>query len=225
MNARGWLAVALVAAAVALLILYGDPTISELFEDANGPVISAYRALTVLGSSVVYLPPIGVAAIACILLARRAPPRRRAQLMRHASRLVFVFAAIAASGLTVDLVKVLVGRSRPRLLEEEGIYRFAPPGLSSVYQSFPSGHTATLFAAACAAGFLFPRWRWPLLALAAVLAITRLAVGAHYLSDVLAGATIAILVTLGLRWLWSGRGWVFRRDEGGAYARRGRQRR
>jgi undecaprenyl-diphosphatase len=225
MNARGWLAVALVAVAVALLIGYGDPTIADLFEDADGPVIAAYRTLTVLGSSLVYLPPLGVAALGCLLLARRATPRRRARLLRHASRLIFVFAAIAVSGLTVDLVKVLAGRSRPTLLEQSGIYGFKPPGLSSVYQSFPSGHTATLFAAACAAGFLFPRWRWPLMALAAVLAITRLAVGAHYLSDVLAGATIAILVTLGLRWLWSRRGWVFRRGEDGAYARRGRQRR
>jgi undecaprenyl-diphosphatase len=225
MDARGWGIVALVAVAVALLIRYGDPTVAELFESADGPVIGAYRALTVLGSSLVYLPPLGAAAVACLLLARRSAPRRRALLLRHASRLAFVFAAIAASGIVVDIVKVLVGRSRPRLLEQSGIYGFKPPGLSSVYQSFPSGHTATLFAAACAAGFLFPRWRWPLLALAALLAGTRLAVGAHYLSDVLAGATIAILVTLGLRWLWSRRGWVFRRGEDGGYARRGRQRR
>lgn len=219
MRARGWLAVALVALAVVLLMLYGDPTIAELFEDANGPVISAYRTLTVLGSSLVYLPPLGVAALACLLLAQRATPARRARLLRHAARLIFVFTAIAASGLTVDLVKVLVGRSRPSLLERSGIYGFSPPGLSSVYQSFPSGHSSTLFAAACAAGFLLPRWRWPLLALAAALAVTRLAVGAHYLSDVLAGATIAILVTVGLRRLWARRGWVFR-DEGGGPQRR-----
>ncbi|MFO1061628.1 MAG: phosphatase PAP2 family protein [Dongiaceae bacterium] len=224
MDPRGWLTVALVAVAVPLLIRYGDPTITELLESADGPVIAAYRALTVLGSSLVYLPPLAAAALACTLLARRAAPRRRALLLRHASRVTFVFAAIAVSGIVVDIVKVLVGRSRPRLLED-GIYAFKPMAFSSVYQSFPSGHTATLFAAACAAGFLFPRWRWPLLALAALLAATRLAVGAHYPSDVLAGATIAILVTLALRRLWSRQGWVFRRGEDGAYARRGRQRR
>jgi len=57
---------------------------------------------------------------------------------------MFVFAAIALSGLTVDLIKVVVGRTRPYLWRDGGLYHFAPPGWSSLYQSFPSGHAANL---------------------------------------------------------------------------------
>ena len=130
---------------------------------------------------------------------------------------MFVFAAIALSGLTVDLIKVLVGRTRPYLWRDGGLYHFAPPGWTSLYQSFPSGHAANLFAAALAASMLLPAWRRPLLALAGLLALTRLAVGAHYPSDLLGGAAVAILVTLALRrWCWA-RGWVFRRSPGDGY--------
>jgi membrane-associated phospholipid phosphatase len=171
---------------------------------------------------VVYLVPLGLAAVALLVVARRAPRRRRAALLRPAANLMFVFAAIALSGLTVDLIKVVVGRARPYLWRDGGIYEFAPPGWSALYQSFPSGHSATLFAAALATGLLLPRWRWPLLGLAGLLALTRLAVGAHYPSDLLAGAAVAIAVTLALRRWCAARGWVFRRLPDGRWRRRGR---
>jgi membrane-associated phospholipid phosphatase len=116
---------------------------------------------------------------------------------------------------------VLVGRTRPYLWRDGGLYHFAPPGWSSLYQSFPSGHAANLFAAALAAGMLLPAWRRPLLALAGLLALTRLAVGAHYASDLLAGAAVAIIVTLTLRRWCASRGWVFRRAPEGGYRPRG----
>src|SRR5690606_28964955 len=52
----------------------------------------------------------------------------------------------------------------------------------------PSGHTTTAFAAAVALGALFPRARWAFFAYAAVMAFSRIAVAAHYPSDVIAGA-------------------------------------
>jgi len=57
--------------------------------------------------------PLGFAALFLLLSARGAAPRIRAARLRLASRLMFVFAAIALSGLTVDLIKVVVGRTRP----------------------------------------------------------------------------------------------------------------
>jgi membrane-associated phospholipid phosphatase len=142
--------------------------------------------------------------------------------LRLASRLMFVFAAIALSGLAVDLIKVLVGRTRPYLWRDGGVYHFAPPGWSSLYQSFPSGHSANVVAAALATGLLVPAWRWPLLGLAGLLALTRLAVGAHFPSDLLGGAAVAVIVTLALRRWCAARGWVFRRRPGDGYRLRGR---
>ena len=58
----------------------------------------------------------------------------------------FLFAAIALSGLANDLIKVLVGRSRPGLLLSQGIYGFKPFSHQYYYASFPSGHANTIAA-------------------------------------------------------------------------------
>jgi undecaprenyl-diphosphatase len=62
----------------------------------------------------------------------------------------------------------------------------------------PSGHATTAFAAALAVGLVHPRLRWPLVVLAALIAISRVWLGVHYLSDVLAGAALGSAVSLTL---------------------------
>ena len=56
--------------------------------------------------------------------------------------------------------------------------------------SMPSGHAAGAFAAAVAVGLVHPWLRWPLLGLAALIALSRVWLGVHYLTDVLAGAAL-----------------------------------
>jgi membrane-associated phospholipid phosphatase len=63
--------------------------------------------------------------------------------------------------------------------------------------SMPSGHAAGAFAAAVAVGLVHPRLRWPLIVLAALIALSRVWLGVHYLSDVLVGAALGSAVALG----------------------------
>jgi undecaprenyl-diphosphatase len=56
--------------------------------------------------------------------------------------------------------------------------------------SFPSGHASTAFAAAVALGVLVPRWRAPALAVAALVAFSRVYLGVHFWLDVFAGALL-----------------------------------
>lgn len=66
--------------------------------------------------------------------------------------------------------------------------------------SFPSGHTAGSFAAAAALGTFYPGARPLLLALASGVGVSRVYLGHHFPSDVLAGAGLGWLVgTLGAR--------------------------
>ncbi len=61
--------------------------------------------------------------------------------------------------------------------------------------SFPSGHTATIVALMSALWWLWPRHLLFYILVAAIVAGSRIVVGAHYPSDVMAGALVAVLST------------------------------
>jgi membrane-associated phospholipid phosphatase len=100
--------------------------------------------------------------------------------------------AAAASGLVVTLLKHTFDRPRPGVADPG----FDPIGIIPASASFPSGHSATAFATAVAVGLVYPRLRWPLLALALLVALSRVYLGMHYATDVLAGSALGIAIGL-----------------------------
>jgi undecaprenyl-diphosphatase len=56
--------------------------------------------------------------------------------------------------------------------------------------SFPSGHSITAFALALSIGLFYPDLQGCLLAVAFLIATSRIILGMHFLSDVLAGSAI-----------------------------------
>lgn len=101
--------------------------------------------------------------------------------------------ACAVAGAAARIVKISVGRARPSVKTEE---IWSGPRLSSKYHAFPSGHTAS--STAFFAVVLFVNWRIGLACLPIPLLIagSRIYVGAHYLSDVVAAALLGVLVAL-----------------------------
>lgn len=93
-------------------------------------------------------------------------------------------------GLMVQLVKVIVRRKRPE--GEWGvIYRKADP------HSFPSGHTARMAILIVMSGVLAPLWFFILLLVwGPLVALARVAMGVHYLSDIVGGALLGIVLGL-----------------------------
>jgi membrane-associated phospholipid phosphatase len=102
-----------------------------------------------------------------------------------------------ASGLNA-VIKGLVDRSRP----PEAMGFDALVGVPGS-PSFPSGHAMSAFATAAAVAVLAPRLRVPVLALAAVIAFSRVYLGVHFWIDILVGAAlgaaIGTLVAIALR--------------------------
>jgi lipid A 4'-phosphatase len=125
--------------------------------------------------------------------------RRFAGSMRAFSAVpAFLFLSIAASGVVVDLLKLIFGRTRPKLLFSAGIYDFSWLGLRADHWSFPSGHSATIAALMTALWLVWPQHLLFYGLLTAIVALSRVAVGAHYLSDVLAGALIGTFTAWGV---------------------------
>ena len=60
--------------------------------------------------------------------------------------------------------------------------------------SFPSGHSITAFAIAVPIGLFYPELRVPLLLVAASIAASRIVLGMHFLSDVLAGSALGAVL-------------------------------
>lgn len=59
--------------------------------------------------------------------------------------------------------------------------------------SFPSGHVTYFLSLLLPAAVVFPRWRWPLLALVALVAACRVAENAHFASDVFGAVALVCL--------------------------------
>lgn len=158
---------------------------TALWWKANlGPAGEAiFRQITRFGDSKYELVP-----AALVWLIWRGRPETRARAI--AAGALFVFLSVAASGLFVDVVKIVIGRHRPYDLFSQGLYGFAPFHAGFAVASFPSGHTQTAFAAAMPLARLLPRWRWWWLGAAILIAISRVVLGEHYLADVLMGAWV-----------------------------------
>ncbi len=139
-----------------------------------------------------------------------------------ASRAFYLFAVAAVSGLVSQALKHLFGRARPKLMEIVGPLHFDPFSLNATFASFPSGHAVTAFAMAIAIGSMAPRWRWPLLGVAVLVGVSRVVIGAHYVSDVIAGAGLGYASAALARRAFAARGIVFRRARAKVRARNGR---
>ena len=141
-------------------------------------------------------------------------PDRHALLSLIAERAVFVFTAVAASGLAVQLIKHIVGRARPGLIDKFGAFHFDLFSLKASLASFPSGHSTSIFALAAALGLIVPRLRLPIFGLAVLVGLARVVLAAHYASDILAGAAFGVMMTLATASVFAGRSIAFTRSRG-----------
>jgi membrane-associated phospholipid phosphatase len=102
-------------------------------------------------------------------------------------------ASLTLGSAILHVIKLVLGRRRPRDDMEMGLYGFMPLAFNPDYNSFPSGHALTICCVAviftCVWPHLWPAW----FVVAAVLAVTRALLTAHFVSDVLIGAGIGLI--------------------------------
>jgi len=117
-------------------------------------------------------------------------------LFGGAPRFAAVASAALAAGVGIALflrIKKLTGRKRPGVFEPHCWATLLPPDQFS----FPSGHTITAFAVAVSLLRFYPNLAAGLLFCAISVAASRILLGMHFLSDVLAGAAIGTGLAFG----------------------------
>ena len=102
--------------------------------------------------------------------------------------------SVLATGIIVKVLKIFIGRARPIFFEALGMTGFFPPSTEWAFNSMPSGHTAVSFAGLVMIGMLAPKYKPLTWGMAILVAISRVAVGAHWPSDVILGAFIGMVI-------------------------------
>jgi membrane-associated phospholipid phosphatase len=186
---RWWL---IIAAAFALAIAFGFDATIDAAVAANRirPIELAARFVS---RFLAWQWLMGAAVIALFVASRM----RRRDWQRV---LCTMIVAASVAGLSADLLRGLSGRTRPYSRTPQGFY--GPRENSQwligrhEFNSFPSGHTATITA------FVLPLIAWRrrlatvMVPVITIVAGARVYIGAHHLSDVIAGAALGAVVAL-----------------------------
>ena len=161
-----------------------DESILWFVRDHVPSVLTGFFGLVTLSGSASFLVPVTVAAVVALLVARR-----RFEALLLGSSLI-------TATLVVYALKGVVGRARPELWETQWYWG----------SSFPSGHTLSTAAFSTAAALCLARL-WPrsgtLAMVVATLwtglvAISRLVLGVHWPSDVLAALCLGVFIPLSI---------------------------
>jgi undecaprenyl-diphosphatase len=181
-------------------MVFADAQLAAASKQLPGWAYPAFEFMTDFGKSGWFLWPTGIvlAAIAA-LTAPAVAPLSRLVLAAIAVRTGFLFAAIAVPSLFATIIKRLIGRARPHVGTEADPFLYGQLVWRADYASMPSGHATTAFAAAIAVGLLWPRLRPLMLIYALIIAVSRVVLDAHYLSDVIAGAFVGSIGALIVR--------------------------
>ena len=213
-----WLCIIIIALGTAGLMAYFDVDVTLWKRASLEPgsfIANSFQVITRFGTSGWVL--VATAIIGLYLSVSPWKQLPRPQLMKRIgwySDANFAFFTIALSGIAANIIKNMIGRARPKMLDTLGPFHFEHAAFESTYASFPSGHSTTSGAIGMVMILLFPRY-WPVwLAIAVLGGVSRVMVGAHYPSDVLAGLAFgAGFVILSARWL-ALRGTMFTLGEG-----------
>ena len=121
----------------------------------------------------------------------------------------FVFIGVGLPGLLANLLKRAFGRARPEEFIDTGAFQFQHFLNDANFQSFPSGHATTAIATAFVVGFMAPRFFRLILLIAMMTGISRIVIGMHYPTDVVAGFVVGTLGAYAVRNFYAGKRWLF----------------
>lgn len=116
------------------------------------------------------------------------------------ARFWFLWLCVVTTSTVCIVLKILLGRARPDMWFGKQDYGFYGLQTNSAYWSFPSGHTSTIMGAAFGLCILFPRYTWGFITAGLLVALSRVLLTQHYLTDVACATALALIETGFLLW-------------------------
>ena len=109
-------------------------------------------------------------------------------------------------GIASNAAKMMIPRIRPHSIDQSQIeivsswQTWGVPWTGSwsdeQFRSFPSGHSATAVALAIGLSQVYPRGKWIFAAIATAACFQRLESQAHFLSDIMGGVAISLIISV-----------------------------
>ncbi len=174
-----------------------DLGLYNYFKDFNKSLNSVYLKeffvdITRLGSSSWYFA-ISVIGFGVVYLNNRLEFIKIEKQKNISNFFVSSFFYILVVGVVTQVLKHIVGRPRPNHTNFEDTFGFNFFTFDSSFHSFPSGHSSTIFIICFILVATFPKLKYFFYFLASVVALSRVVVGAHFFTDIVAGAILALI--------------------------------
>tara|TARA_Y100000590_G_scaffold469441_1_gene657018 strand:- start:2288 stop:3619 length:1332 start_codon:yes stop_codon:yes gene_type:complete len=153
-----------------------------------------FEDITILGDSLWYFLISIFLIVLCYFLPKKVSLKKYNNFLNKINNFgLFLFFAVLLSGILTQIIKHVLGRPRPNSTNFDGSFGLNFFTFDSNLHSFPSGHTATIFSAALVFAFFVPKLKLVFYFLALIISFSRVVVGAHFITDVVAGIAVAFI--------------------------------
>lgn len=213
--ARRWLALAvLTAIAIGLLMIAVDVATIKLMPARGTASLWPLRIFTDFGKSTYLLWALAGVLLLVLLLMPRLSGLARQVWIAFGVRIQYVFLSVAVAVLCSEVLKYIIGRSRPFVGGEANAFNFRHFAGNPAFESLPSGHATTAFALAFAVSAVWRKATPVMLLYAVLICISRVILLAHHPSDVVGGALTGVIGAMFVRYWFAARrlGFTINRD-------------
>lgn len=215
--ARRWIGVAaLTAIAIGFLMFAVDVAAIKQMPARGTASLWWLRIFTDFGKSTYVLWTLAGLLFVILLVQPLLSDVLRSMLIAFGVRIQYLFFAVLFAVLCGELLKYIIGRSRPFVGGDANAFFYQHFAGNPAFESLPSGHATTAFALAFAVSAVWRRMTLFMFVYAVLICISRVVLLAHHPSDVVAGALTGIIGAMIVQYWFAARRLGFKIVSGGA---------